>query len=188
MRVRLAATLLAVIASASALIALNASGARAADALAVTSLVSKGQGLQVHEGAGLTYGWLMRTPASAGTLIVEDLTVKGAPVKVTVSRDARLQRYNKKKRLWIYSTIARRKFTFKVSGKAFRVYLNGQSQLNGVGISGVVHVHGHGQLQAQRRRAGRLDGRADRPRTRRPRRRRPEHEVDRHASASLSTP
>jgi hypothetical protein len=121
----------AVLAVLAALCAVTFPQPQEADALAIKALVSKGSGEQQLYAGGLVYGTVLR----GGRVVIEFAD------KVTVANGMARQK-NKKKQVWVANS--RKPMAFKVSGKAFRVTVTGNSVLNGVGIWGFARFSGVG--------------------------------------------
>ena len=122
---------IAVLVALAALVAGVAARPAEADAYAIKALVSKGSGEQQLYAGGLVYGTVLR----GGRVVIE------FSEKVTVANgQARLK--NKKRQVWVANS--RKPMAFKVSGKAFRVTVTGNSVLNGVGIWGFARFSGVG--------------------------------------------
>jgi len=101
------------------------------DAFAIKALVSKGSGEQQLFAGGLVYGTVLR----GGRVVIEFAD------KVTVANGQARQK-SKRKQIWVANS--RKPMAFKVSGKAFRVTVVGNSVLNGVGIWGFARFSGVG--------------------------------------------
>jgi hypothetical protein len=109
--------------------AILATGALTASASTdvAASLVSKGRGTQTFEGGGLTYGTVGRSATilvvNLSTVTPSDLsvTIKGKPVKFAGGK--------------LYTADVK-SLAFKVSGSAYRLVIKGQSNLNGINVSG----------------------------------------------------
>jgi hypothetical protein len=130
---------------------------RPAAVRSTNTIVSQGSGRQVLEGGGLTYGSL----APGGVVRFVDLSARHdgkftvtAQVPAT-SQGAAAQsvaiRPVKQAGLWVFKVkggrqSAKSSLAFSVAGSKFRLVLEGQSVLNGAGVTGKVTLTGTGTV------------------------------------------
>jgi hypothetical protein len=129
---------------------------RPAAVRATNTIVSQGSGRQILDGGGLTYGSL----APGGVVRFVDLsarhdgkftvtaqvpaTTQGAAARSVAIRPVR------QVGLWVFKLRGRqsanRSLAFSVAGSKFRLVLEGQSVLNGAGVTGRVTLIGTGTV------------------------------------------